>query len=213
MNVGKKTAALALSLGLAVGLSTVGAHMAYAGGGWGGTAPLCSLKNLSVTADAQQHAYAYEVDCSGNPLSWFGGNATARYQVFGTWNLQSNTAHDDVFSIERNEAVLDTWVCTSDPWTTAGSCVQQSRRGGDDWETIYGDPFASSMCSNEPWGACLANGWSAGSLGPDGPNVTLVAALVTAEAQSQLHGAPTPPPSPSPLPFPAPIHPPIHLPG
>jgi hypothetical protein len=201
------------------------APRAHAGNG--GSGSLCSLSGITVKYYPNDGyvEYVYEVDCPGQPLGWFGGNATAKYEVFGNWDWQTMLVHDNVFSFDRNEGVFETMNCSDDPWTTAADypgqsgfpsghiCTLQSRSGGDDWgtDTNPSGNFGDAMCFNDPWGASLAGCWSNGDLSVTGPSAALLVAYYAAQAEAY---APTPAPSPSATPEPFPIHlpQPIHIP-
>jgi hypothetical protein len=181
---------IGLGLALASAFSFGAAHVARADGGTGET---CSLSNVSVTVQSQQNLYAYEADCPGKPLGYFGGAVTAKYQVIGNWNWQTNTAHDNVFSFDRNQGEFDTWICTADPWTTPAqdannnipnghTCLLQSQQGGSDWETDTGASFSDVMCFNDPWGASLAGCWGSDDLSSMGPSASILNAWLVAKA-------------------------------
>jgi hypothetical protein len=215
--------AAALSLALAAAASLGAVHTAHAGLS-GGTGSTCTVSNVSVSinpAGSQENLYVYEVNCPGKPLGWFGGNATARYQVIGNWDPQSHIAHDNVFSFDRNQGVLDTWTCSDDPWITPAqdgnnnvpdghTCQLQSQKGGDDWEDDTGGSFANDMCFNDPWGASLAGCWSNDDLSVAGPSAAIMLAYTNALAAT---GQKAPPPQQSQTgnPIPMPVH--LPLPG
>jgi hypothetical protein len=170
--------------------SVVFGQPAFARAGDGGSGDTCTLAHVSVTKQPSQTLYVYEVNCPGQPLGWFGGGATARYQVIGNWNPHTRTAHDNVFSFDRNQGELDTWTCSDDPWITAAgypgeggwpnghTCQLQNQRGGDDWttDTNPSSSFGSTMCFNDPWGASLAGCWGNDDTTVTGPSAAIVRA-------------------------------------
>jgi hypothetical protein len=195
---------LAGFLGLALTAIVAVGHAPFArAGSGGGTGSPCSLANVNVSvnpAGITETLYVYEVDCPGQPLGWFGGAVTAKYQVIGNWDPQTNTAHDNVFSFDRNEGVFDTWTCSADPWITSAqdannsiagghTCQLQSQQGGDDWTTDSNPSvsFGSVLCFNDPWGVSLAGCWSNDDIAVTGPSAALQRAWETAEQQA---GAP-----------------------
>ena len=68
---------------------------------------MCAVKDVSVTKLPSETLYVYEVDCPGKPLGWFGGNATARYEVIGNWDPHALTAHEDLYSFDRGQGETD----------------------------------------------------------------------------------------------------------
>jgi hypothetical protein len=156
----------------------------------GGTGALCSITGVSVTKLPSETLYVYEADCPGQPLGWFGGNATARYEVIGNWNPQARTAREDLYSFDRRNAVISVWTCTADPWITPAiypgesgwpsghTCQRQSQRGGGDWTTDTNPPasFGAAMCFNDPWGASLEGCWSNDDVSVTGPSAAILRA-------------------------------------
>jgi hypothetical protein len=207
----------ATAAALALGLCLFGAAP-RAQAGNGGTGSLCSLTGITVKVypTDQYVEYIYEVDCPGQPLGWFGGNATAKYEVIGNWDWQTMTVHDNVFSFDRNEGEFDTWTCSDDPWTTAAIypgesgwpnghvCTLQSQTGGSDWgtDTNPSGNFGDAMCFNDPWGPSLAGCWSNDDLSVTGPSASLLLAYNVAKAESEAQAQSGPAPTPAPAPFP-----------
>ncbi len=160
----------------------------------GGTGDPCSVTDVSVTKLPNETLYVYQVDCPGQPLGFFGGAVTAKYQVIGNWSPQSGTAHEDVYSFDRGEGETDAWTCNEDPWITPAiypneggwpdghTCQLQSQRGGDDWTTDTNPSvsFASAMCFNDPWGVSLAGCWGNDDVTVTGPSAAILRAWNTA---------------------------------
>jgi hypothetical protein len=156
----------------------------------GGTGDPCSVKDVSVTKLPHETLYVYQVDCPGQPLGFFGGAVTARYEVIGNWNAQTHTAHEDVYSFDRLQAEIDAWTCSADPWITPAiypdeggwpsghTCRLLNQRGGDDWTTDTNPPasFGDVMCFNDPWGVSLEGCWSSDDVTVTGPSAAILRA-------------------------------------
>ena len=176
---------LTVMVGTAIGVAHAAAARAD-----GGTGDPCSVKDVSVTKLPRETLYVYQVDCPGQPLGYFGGAVTAKYEVIGNWNPQTRTAREDVFSFDRRQAEIDAWTCTEDPWITPAiypdeggwpsghTCQRQSQRGGDDWTTDTNPPasFGDVMCFNDPWGVSLEGCWSNDDVTVTGPSAAILRA-------------------------------------
>jgi hypothetical protein len=187
-------------------VSALGVAHAASARAQGGTGTPCRITGVSVTKLPGETLYVYEADCPGQPLGWFGGNATARYEVIGNWSPQARTAHEDLYSFDRRSAVISVWTCTADPWITPAiypgeggwpsghTCQQRSQRGGDDWTTDTNPPasFGSDMCFNDPWGASLEGCWSNDDVSVTGPSAAILRAWNNAKAQRLRAGGPHP---------------------
>jgi len=176
---------LAVTVAMTLGVASAGSARAD-----GGTGALCRVTDVSVTKLPQETLYVYQVDCPGQPLGFFGGAVTAKYEVIGNWDPRTRTVREDVYSFDRREAELDTWTCNEDPWITAAIypneggwpdghvCRQLSQRGGDDWTTDTNPPvpFGSDMCFNDPWGVSLEGCWSNDDITVTGPSAAILRA-------------------------------------
>jgi hypothetical protein len=183
---------LAVLAALALGVAHPASALAL-----GGTGDPCSVKDVSVTKLPHETLYVYQVDCPGQPLGWFGGAATAKYEVIGNWDAQTSTAREDVYSFDRREGEIDAWTCDEDPWITPAIypgesgwpdghvCRLQSQRGGGDWTTDTNPPvsFASVMCFNDPWGVSLEGCWSNDDVTVTGPSAAILRAWNAAQAR------------------------------
>jgi hypothetical protein len=188
---------LAVGVLAATAVSALGAVHAASARAQGGTGTPCSITGVSVTKLPSETLYVYQADCPGQPLGWFGGNATATYEEIGNWNPQARTAHEDLYSFDRRSAVISVWTCTADPWITPAiypneggwpsghTCQMQSQRGGDDWTTDTNPPvsFGSDMCFNDPWGVSLEGCWSNDDVSVTGPSAAILRAGNNARAR------------------------------
>jgi len=198
-NLWKLAASGVLAATVAVALGVAHAAPALA---VGGTGDPCSVKDVSVTKLPHETLYVYQVDCPGQPLGWFGGAVTAKYEVIGNWDPQTRTAHEDVYSFDRGQGELDAWTCNEDPWITPAiypdesgwpnghTCQLQNQRGGDDWTTDTNPSvsFASVMCFNDPWGVSLEGCWSNDDVTVTGPSAAILRAWNTAKTQRLRSG-------------------------
>lgn len=183
---------LAVMVAIALGVAHAGSAQAV-----GGTGNPCSITDVSVTKLPYETLYVYQADCPGQPLGFFGGAVTAKYEVIGNWNPQTRTAREDLYSFDRRSAVIDAWTCNEDPWITPAiypneggwpnghTCQLQSQRGGDDWTTDTNPPvsFGSVMCFNDPWGVSLEGCWSNDDLTVTGPSAAILRAWSQAKSR------------------------------
>jgi hypothetical protein len=183
----KLVASGVLAVMAAMALSVVHSGSALA---LGGTGDPCSVKDVSVTKLPYETLYVYQVDCPGKPLGWFGGAATAKYEVIGNWDPRTRTAREDLYSFDRRQGETDAWTCSEDPWITPAIypdeggwpnghiCQLQSQRGGSDWTTDTNPPasFGDTMCFNDPWGVSLEGCWSDDDITVTGPSAAILRA-------------------------------------